>query len=138
MKNPARYVKIPVSVEAMQWRDDMAMQELKDFTNDLVKLNDVNQEFYVYDRLHDTWVKFQYGDYIIKGVKGEFYPCDKDVFEETYRPEMFTEDDDLMTDEEIEAENPRKKVGPQITIYPAAKDPIPLAQFLHDRRTPLR
>ena len=24
------------------------------------------------------------GDYIIKGVKGEFYPCRKDIFEETY------------------------------------------------------
>jgi hypothetical protein len=24
------------------------------------------------------------GDYIIKGVKGEFYPCKKEIFEETY------------------------------------------------------
>jgi len=24
------------------------------------------------------------GDYIIKGVRGEFYPCDMDIFEETY------------------------------------------------------
>lgn len=24
------------------------------------------------------------GDYIIKGIKGEFYPCKKDIFEETY------------------------------------------------------
>jgi hypothetical protein len=26
------------------------------------------------------------GDYIIKGVKGEFYPCRPDIFEETYEP----------------------------------------------------
>lgn len=26
------------------------------------------------------------GDYIIKGVKGEFYPCRKDIFESTYEP----------------------------------------------------
>lgn len=25
-----------------------------------------------------------YGDWIIKGVKGEFYPCKKDIFEMTY------------------------------------------------------
>lgn len=25
-----------------------------------------------------------YGDYIIKGVKGEFYPCKPDIFEMTY------------------------------------------------------
>jgi hypothetical protein len=27
------------------------------------------------------------GDYIIKGVKGEFYPCKPDIFEMTYKKE---------------------------------------------------
>ena len=26
------------------------------------------------------------GDWIIQGVKGEFYPCKPDIFEETYEP----------------------------------------------------
>ncbi len=26
------------------------------------------------------------GDYIIRGVKGEYYPCKPDVFEQTYEP----------------------------------------------------
>ena len=26
------------------------------------------------------------GDWIIKGVKGEFYPCKPDIFEVTYEP----------------------------------------------------
>ena len=26
------------------------------------------------------------GDYIIRGVKGEFYPCKPDIFELTYEP----------------------------------------------------
>ena len=26
------------------------------------------------------------GDWIIKGVKGEFYPCKPDIFEATYAP----------------------------------------------------
>lgn len=26
------------------------------------------------------------GDYIIKGIKGEFYACKPDVFEQTYEP----------------------------------------------------
>lgn len=26
------------------------------------------------------------GDYIIKGVKGEFYPCKPDIFNATYEP----------------------------------------------------
>ncbi len=29
-------------------------------------------------------MKASIGDYIIKGVKGEFYPCKPDIFEETY------------------------------------------------------
>lgn len=28
------------------------------------------------------------GDYIIKGVKGEFYPCDSEIFELTYELEQ--------------------------------------------------
>lgn len=27
-----------------------------------------------------------FGDYIIKGIKGEFYPCKPDIFEATYEP----------------------------------------------------
>ncbi len=32
-------------------------------------------------------MKANHGDYIIKGVKGELYPCKPDVFEQTYEPE---------------------------------------------------
>jgi hypothetical protein len=27
-----------------------------------------------------------FGDYIIKGVAGEFYPCRADIFDQTYEP----------------------------------------------------
>lgn len=40
----------------------------------------------VYDTLHDTWVNVKIGMYIIKGTKGEFYPCDPEVFEAKYEP----------------------------------------------------
>lgn len=26
------------------------------------------------------------GDYVIKGIKGELYPCKPDIFEESYEP----------------------------------------------------
>lgn len=29
-------------------------------------------------------MKASFGDYIIKGIKGEFYPCKPDIFEQTY------------------------------------------------------
>ena len=31
-------------------------------------------------------MKANYGDWIIKGVKGEVYPCKPDIFEQTYEP----------------------------------------------------
>ena len=33
------------------------------------------------------------GDWIIKGVKGEFYPCKPDIFEATYEPEHILAND---------------------------------------------
>lgn len=38
----------------------------------------------VWDKLHSTWVGVKTDQWIIRGVQGEFYPCDPDVFESTY------------------------------------------------------
>lgn len=38
----------------------------------------------VYDYLHRTWVGVKINQYIIRGMKGEFYPCDPEVFEAKY------------------------------------------------------
>ncbi len=38
----------------------------------------------VFDELHFTWVLVYDGDWIIRGIKGEFYPCRPDVFAATY------------------------------------------------------
>jgi hypothetical protein len=40
----------------------------------------------VYDELHSTWVGMYTGQWIIKGVKGEFYPINEEVLAETYEP----------------------------------------------------
>lgn len=41
----------------------------------------------------EMWIKTlegimtaSYGDWVIKGVNGEFYPCKPDIFEKTYEP----------------------------------------------------
>ena len=41
-------------------------------------------EFEVWDKLHSTWIAVYPGQWIIEGVKGEFYPCDAQVFADTY------------------------------------------------------
>ena len=38
------------------------------------------------------------GDYVIKGINGEFYPCKPDIFEKTYEK---IEDDDLLNEKPI-------------------------------------
>lgn len=79
-----KYRKRPVDIWAFQWSDNEPWSKLQAFTNHLVRQNDEGNKFHVYDRLHDTWVEFEYDDYIIKGVQGEFYPCKKDIFRQTY------------------------------------------------------
>lgn len=44
---------------------------------------DKNNPFIPIETLEGT-MKASAGDYIIKGVKGEFYPCKPDIFEQTY------------------------------------------------------
>lgn len=48
----------------------------------------------VYDRLHSTWVGVRIGNWIARGVRGEYYPIDAGVMADTYEDantaEMFT------------------------------------------------
>lgn len=82
-----KYRKKPVIVEAMQYP---GMRELNDATKVLAWLD----EHGVIHR-HDAGLiivtlegnmQADPGDWIIKGVKGEFYPCKPDIFEATYEP----------------------------------------------------
>lgn len=38
----------------------------------------------VFDDLHGTWVGVYTGQWILRGVKGEFYPCADGVLADTY------------------------------------------------------
>jgi hypothetical protein len=84
--------KKPVTVTAVQWTGDNEA-ELITFTNgnfeeipaeDRPNCDDPDATGSVFDRLHSTWVLVYTGQWVIKGVKGEFYPCDEDVLAETY------------------------------------------------------
>lgn len=72
-----KYRKRPVIVDAIRiWANSVWPSEVR---------YDENQGgFAVYDKLHDTWVHFESGDWIITGIQGEKYPCKPDIFEETY------------------------------------------------------
>jgi hypothetical protein len=87
------YRKKPVVIEAIQWTG-ANLDEIQALTgraafdvldeHDRVNCDDPAATATVFDKLHSTWVLVYDGQWIIQGVKGEFYPCAADVFAETY------------------------------------------------------
>ncbi len=83
--------KKPVTIECVKW-DGENIEEIKAFCKDC--------KFEIDTHAYDAGVApprwnltihtlegdhyALEGDYIIKGVKGEFYPCKPDIFENTY------------------------------------------------------
>jgi hypothetical protein len=82
----ALYRKKPVVIEAHQWDGTLvSAKEIMDWSGDEVVCMGLGMEPHhlSIDTLEgemraDPW------DWIIKGVKGEYYPCKPDIFEATY------------------------------------------------------
>lgn len=90
------YVKKPVKVEAIQFTgEDRNLIHLEEWITgvDLSTINGMARTV-LRDRVQEDggWkvkslegnVIASKGDYVVKGVKGEFYVCRQDIFEETY------------------------------------------------------
>ena len=76
---PMRFRKKPVVIEAQQFRADKCPLP---FARDGVMLFTADIGWHV-ETLEGP-LRVSDGDWIIKGVKGEFYPCKPDVFAATY------------------------------------------------------
>lgn len=79
------YRKKPVIIEAVQLEDLdvhtlMTIQHLAGLGRDIFR---VKGDGLIIDTLEGD-MKASIGDWIIKGVHGEFYPCKPDIFEKTY------------------------------------------------------
>ncbi|WP_422404554.1 hypothetical protein [Mammaliicoccus sp. JADD-157] len=77
--------KKPVEVEVMQFTNEN-VDKILEWSNGKIILNESPM---VFGDCLIIWtlegnMKASYEDYIIKGVKGEFYPCKPDVFHKTY------------------------------------------------------
>ena len=73
----AQYRKKPVVVEAIQW--DGNTEPMLDFCK---SAQFIDGELYI--QTLEGQMHASKGDFIIKGVQGEFYPCKPDIFEKTY------------------------------------------------------
>lgn len=76
-----KFRKKPVVIEAIQYKGDNK-QEIMDFVGEDCRTN-TGYDFLTIVTLEGNH-KAEINDWIIKGVKGEFYPCKPDIFEETY------------------------------------------------------
>lgn len=84
----ARFRKKPVEIDAWLWDETKETFEmLKDAGMVSGHYNSHVTENFVSNLGIDTlegMMRAEKGDWIIKGVKGEFYPCKPDIFEATY------------------------------------------------------
>lgn len=82
------FVKKPVVIEAMEW--DGAVSQATAIIDWMLanggtaRHHDGPSALSI-DTLEGTMTAVP-GDWVIKGVKGEFYPCKPDIFEATYEP----------------------------------------------------
>jgi hypothetical protein len=80
---PTKYRKKPVVVEAMGPLSPANVATIGEWCR--ADLWDANAQFLVIKTLEGDMRAVE-GDYIVRGVKGEFYPCKPDIFEATYEP----------------------------------------------------
>jgi hypothetical protein len=78
-----RYRKKPVEVEAMQYRGEVDIDQLREFVG-IVNLATGTSDAHIVTL--EGWMRVSDGDYVIRGVQGECYPCKPDIFAATYEP----------------------------------------------------
>ncbi len=89
------FVKKPVQIAAVQWTGNNLYTVMKFMgTVGDLESNIDRDKFHDYENIvKERGLKIKtlegdmsanIGDWIIRGVKGEFYPCKPDIFEETY------------------------------------------------------
>ena len=76
-----KYRKKPVIIDAILW-DGHSIKEMVDFITPGVGYNESTGDLAI--ATLEGVMTGRPGDYIIRGVKGEFYPCKPEIFRATY------------------------------------------------------
>ena len=88
MNTPALYRKKPVTIAAMQVLDDLrnhlSIRDWVQMNGGTVRLPFASPHLVIVTL--EGNMRADIGDWIIRGVQGEFYPCKPDIFEQTYEP----------------------------------------------------
>lgn len=96
----SKFRKKPVVIEAVQW-NNINYEEISEFVGEVLVPELESETAYVAGKGQPHFsltiktlegnMKAMRGDWIIKGVNGEFYPCKPDVFEKSYEKVEDTE-----------------------------------------------
>ena len=78
-----RFRKKPIVIDAIQWTGDNT-QEVMDFVGEKSRFFPKWIIPRIVIETLEGWMHVRRNDFVIKGVKGEFYPCKPDIFAETY------------------------------------------------------
>lgn len=92
-----QYRKKPVVIDAIQWNGNNEHQIREFVGNPTLRVsrpptrfehdhNLTNEMINIFIPTLEGEMRADRFDYIIKGVKGEFYPCKPDIFQATYEP----------------------------------------------------
>jgi len=78
-----KFKKKPIVIQALQYSgSDDSYNELKQFINKKVGIWRIQSGVKIRTLEGDMTVSIN--DWVIKGVRGEFYPCKPDIFKEIY------------------------------------------------------
>lgn len=80
-----KYRKRPVIVEAQLYTVEN-FNLLRLFVGDTVALHRLGDGALGIETLEGQMMKITPGDWVIRGIKGELYPCKPDIFRATYEP----------------------------------------------------
>jgi hypothetical protein len=89
MDKPQKFRKKPVVIEAIQFTGSNHRHVLSFIYPDMSEVGQSGAETMKLPVVVGTLegdMTAAAGDWIIKGVKGEFYPCKPDIFDATYEP----------------------------------------------------
>ncbi len=83
-----KFRKKPVVIEAFQWKPDAHVSETPNWFFEACARSECWPEFdrTLSIRTLEGTMAAQVGDWIIRGVQGELYPCKPDIFAATYEP----------------------------------------------------
>ena len=79
-----KYRKKPVVIDALQY-NGTNFKEILEFIGGVDERDkiDIHHES-IFIKTLEGDMEAKKGDWIIRGVRGEYYPCKPDIFEETY------------------------------------------------------